>query len=68
MPSPDVVSRALTLIGKHAGNHNYFFSKLDTPDWIEPLAEAGLFVLLFSSLGPTCWNPSAITHRFEPLR
>ena len=43
MPSPELVSRALALIQKHAGNHNYFFSKLDTPDWIAPLAEAGLF-------------------------
>ena len=43
MPSPELVSRALALIGRRAVNHDYFFSKLDTPDWIDPLAEAGLF-------------------------
>jgi len=26
-----------------AANHEYFFMKLKTPDWIEPLAKAGRF-------------------------
>ena len=43
MPRPELVERALTLIRKHPVNHAYFFSKLDTPDWIGPLGDAGLF-------------------------
>ena len=43
MPRPEFVERALALITKRPVNHAYFFSKLDTPDWIEPLREAGLF-------------------------
>ena len=43
MPSPAIVARALELIGKGPVNHGYFFSRLESPDWIEPLDEAGLF-------------------------
>ena len=34
----------MALIEKRAMNHAYFFSELDSPDWIEPLSAAGLFV------------------------
>ena len=43
MPSPAAVERALALIEKRPVNHSYFFSKLESPDWIEPLVDAGYF-------------------------
>lgn len=43
MPSPEAVKQALALIEKRPVNHAYFFSKLESPDWIEPLVEAGYF-------------------------
>ena len=43
MPSPATVAKALELIGKGAVNHSYFFSKLESPEWIGPLTEAGFF-------------------------
>jgi hypothetical protein len=43
MPRSDVVARALEVIRKRPANHDYFFEKLSSPDWIEPLARAGLF-------------------------
>lgn len=43
MPSPETVEQALALIGRRPVNRGYFFSKLESPDWIEPLVEAGYF-------------------------
>ena len=43
MPSPAAVKQALALIEKRPVNHSYFFSKLESPDWIEPLVDAGYF-------------------------
>lgn len=43
MPSPAAVAKALELIERGAENHSYFFSKLKSPEWIEPLVEAGFF-------------------------
>jgi len=43
MPSPELVAKALALIERRPVNHAYFFRKLDSPDWIKPLVEAGLF-------------------------
>lgn len=43
MPSKDQVDRALELIGIRAANYEYFFSKLDDPEWIDPLRARGLF-------------------------
>lgn len=43
MPSPATVARALELVGKGAVNHAYFFSKLESSEWIEPLVDAGFF-------------------------
>ncbi|MCY4107592.1 MAG: hypothetical protein OXG11_01020, partial [Chloroflexi bacterium] len=43
MPSPATVAKALELIERGAENHAYFFSKLKSPQWIEPLVEAGFF-------------------------
>ena len=43
MPSPELVQKALALIERRPVNHAYFFRKLDSPDWIKPLIEAGLF-------------------------
>ena len=43
MPSPATVARALELIGRGAVNHAYFFSKLESHEWIEPLVDQGFF-------------------------
>lgn len=43
MPSPELVQKALALIERRPVNHAYFFRKLDSPHWIKPLVEVGLF-------------------------
>jgi hypothetical protein len=43
MVSPERVDKAIEQIRKRAANHDYFFSKLSSPDWIGPLEERGLF-------------------------
>ena len=43
MLSEEKVDKALELIGKGAGNYEYFFSKLGSPAWIEPLSRRGRF-------------------------
>ena len=43
MPTKKEVEKALELIGKSAANYEYFFSRLDNPEWISPLLEKGLF-------------------------
>ena len=43
MPSAETVKKALAQISKRSANHDYFFSKLNSSDWIEPLDQAGLF-------------------------
>lgn len=42
MPSEVDVQRALELLSQSA-NYQYFFEQLDSPDWIEPLADHGFF-------------------------
>lgn len=42
MPSRDAVRRAMSVISRRA-EYEYFFAKLESPDWIMPLAEEGLF-------------------------
>ena len=42
-PSESDVNKALSLIAKRPANHEYFFRRLDSPDWIDPLVEKGLF-------------------------
>jgi hypothetical protein len=44
MPSDERVKRALEQLGKSGANRKYFFEKLSSPEWIEPLAKAGLFL------------------------
>ena len=43
MPKTEQVKKALELIRRGSANHEYFFSKLDSPDWIEPLQAEGVF-------------------------
>jgi hypothetical protein len=43
MVSSDVVRRAIEQIRKRRVNYEYFFEKLDSPDWIEPLLKEGFF-------------------------
>ena len=43
MPSQQVVQKALETIRKSEANYQYFFEKLDSPDWLQPLHDAGLF-------------------------
>lgn len=42
MPSAADVQRAIELLSQSA-NYQYFFDRLDSADWIEPLAEHGFF-------------------------
>lgn len=37
------IERALAQIQKRAANHDYFFARLSSPDWIGPLRDKGLF-------------------------
>jgi hypothetical protein len=39
----ELLKKSLGLIATSASNHEYFFMKLKSPDWIEPLAKAGKF-------------------------
>lgn len=41
-PTPDQVARALAAIPRPE-QANYFFAKLDNPEWLEPLWEKGVF-------------------------
>ncbi|MEI7825283.1 MAG: hypothetical protein WCI01_08285, partial [Chlorobiaceae bacterium] len=43
MLSPETVKKALEQIRKRPANYYYFFSKLKSADWLEPLANEGLF-------------------------
>jgi hypothetical protein len=43
MTFEETVKKVLEQIRKRPANHDYFFSKLDSPDWIDALAAAGLF-------------------------
>ena len=43
MPTNDQVDRALELVQRSGGNYQYFFEKLTSPAWIEPLAKRGRF-------------------------
>lgn len=43
MPSPERVKKMIELIRKRGANHDYFFLKLDSPDWMLPLQAEGLF-------------------------
>jgi hypothetical protein len=43
MPTDAQVDKALELIQKSGGNYQYFFAKLTSPVWIEPLAKRGRF-------------------------
>ena len=42
MPSPEVIQKAIKAI-KRAADYEYFFERLVSPVWIEPLFEAGMF-------------------------
>jgi hypothetical protein len=43
MPKPETIERALQEIKKGYAQYNYFFDKLSSPAWIQPLAEKGFF-------------------------
>ena len=43
MITSENLDKVIEHIGKRAANVIYFFSKLNTPDWIEPLTSKGLF-------------------------
>jgi len=45
MLSAEIVQAALDQIQKRPASHDYFFSQITSPDWLEPLAEAGLFAV-----------------------
>jgi hypothetical protein len=39
----ELLKKGLDLVATSASNHEYFFMKLKSPDWIEPLSKAGKF-------------------------
>lgn len=43
MVTDELVDRALEVVAKGGGNYEYFFAKLNSPDWIEPLKKRGRF-------------------------
>lgn len=43
MIKPEIVQKALDMIKKRAANYEYFFERLDSPAWIDPLFEKGFF-------------------------
>jgi hypothetical protein len=43
MPTDQQVAKAIELMRKSGGNHEYFFEKLSSPEWIKPLAARGRF-------------------------
>src|SRR5439155_24713192 len=44
MPKPETVERALKEIRKGFAQYSYFFEHLNSPHWIEPLANEGFFI------------------------
>jgi len=43
MVKPDLIDKVLEEIGKRPANYEYFFSKLNSPEWIDPLFDKGMF-------------------------
>lgn len=43
MVSPEIVQKVLSTINRRQADYDYFFSRLNTPDWIKPLKDAGMF-------------------------
>lgn len=44
LPSAEIIEKVLELIRKRQANHDYFFSKLNSANWIAPLDKEGLFI------------------------
>ena len=40
---PELVERAVAEISKRRANYEYFFDRLSSPEWIEPLRQRGFF-------------------------
>lgn len=43
MVTDELVDKALEVVAKGGANYQYFFAKLNSPDWIEPLRKRGRF-------------------------
>lgn len=43
MVTDELVDKALQVVAKGGGNYEYFFAKLNSPDWIVPLQKRGRF-------------------------
>ena len=43
MVSDELVGKALEMVARGGGNYEYFFARLNSPDWIEPLKRRGQF-------------------------
>src|ERR1043165_1493764 len=41
--SPEIVQKVLSTINRRQADYDYFFSQLNTPAWIKPLKDAGMF-------------------------
>ncbi len=63
IPSKEQVEKAIQLIGKRGANYQYFFEKLNSPDWIKPLWESGFF---FRSPPEPKYDANSISHSFWP--
>jgi len=61
MISSDQIEKALELMKSGGANYAYFFDKISTPDWIEPLWKKGLFKKppAVSSGGAADWWPES---------
>ncbi|MEO0075737.1 MAG: hypothetical protein ABIK31_06490, partial [candidate division WOR-3 bacterium] len=43
MIKPEIIEKAIVLISKRYVNYEYFFNKLESPEWIIPLSQKGMF-------------------------
>ena len=43
MVRQDVLERALSVVGQGYAQYEYFFDRLDSPDWVQPLLDRGFF-------------------------
>src|SRR5260370_1036269 len=41
-PTPEQIARAVAALGR-PGHHSHFFDRLENPEWVSPLLQAGFF-------------------------
>ncbi|MEV4704648.1 hypothetical protein [Actinoplanes sp. NPDC049316] len=66
---PELVERAIQQISKRRANYDYFFKRLDSPEWVAPLANRGLFAdppqleVTDEGVRALAWPPSEFLER-----